>query len=327
MFYIDIQGEWNKRQSIVPHLDLFFRWCLLGSTMVNHQKSIIWENIFSVDLQGELGLRDDIVHGCVGEWSGGCAQFDADVGVFNLSVSANTNPFRWMKVMSMLRGEAEKYCVQDKASYANTCTQNPAHIGQVKCHKQTYSNRNLYHVPNGVPDLEFGLLCAVPCVPRFPQICAATARRMMKTGKVCFMKMTARPLIWSRNHWNPHVARRRNSAVTRGPLVHGLRMLAPKIPTVKAAVSMPLYDRINGQLEKRPWDFLEWASQAERLEALVLQVGPVEDNGTFVHFRGGNYSNMWPHKTFTSHVTLHDCSFGASIQQDLLPSGSMDGYG
>ena len=86
---------------------------------------------------------------------GGCAQFDADVGVFNLSISANTNPFRRMHVMSMLRREAEKSCVQDKASYANTC------MGQVKCHKQPYSNRNFYHVPSGVPGLGSAMCAAI----------------------------------------------------------------------------------------------------------------------------------------------------------------------
>lgn len=130
MFCIDIQGEWNKRQSIVPHLDLFFRRCLLGSTMVNHQKSIIWENIFSVDLQGELGLRD----GCM--WCP-CSE-------------------------EKLRNIAFK----TKQVTQTPVPKNPAHMAQVNCHKQTYSNGNLYHVPNGVPGLG-----------------------------VCFMKMTARPLI------------------------------------------------------------------------------------------------------------------------------------
>ena len=66
--------------------------------------------------------------------------------------------------------------------------------------------------------------CGIMCAAISPKIGAATARPLTKTGMRCLMKVIARPLIWSCDHWSPQIAWRRNSAVAREARVSGLRM-------------------------------------------------------------------------------------------------------
>lgn len=218
----------------------------------------------------------------------------------------------------------------------------------------------------------------LPCVPRFPQICA-TARCMMKTGKGVLyeddcapiemvaqsLKPWRKAIVWPSCDANAHGVHHcagflhrwntgwlgcpggHHSERTALPLWASLRHFyffvsdpkaepkktwtSPSTPAAAAGSVLSSWKPTSSSRKLtccwsnsyvRHWNLsgncqnadpanVHTPSEQELALQRVFQWKAVfflkwpPFRKTFVHFSGGNCSNMWPHKTFTSHLTLH----------------------